>query len=154
MDEENLKLKVREIVEQARALKDKHTNQKDAPVNYACIFSQSKEEYDTLIEVMNKMGKIIKETSMGPVFQIEPLDTVSGKLNLLKIRLPDEKRPEKGDADFTVSDYPAFKEKYLSKEGYKLIERDNFEMIELIDPEFDVLAYFSYPTLGEYLGIK
>ena len=54
MNVNDLLLLVKEIVENATKLKDKHTNQKNASVNYACIFSQSKDEYDDFIEVTNK----------------------------------------------------------------------------------------------------
>ncbi|MFA5107269.1 MAG: hypothetical protein WC497_03000 [Patescibacteria group bacterium] len=140
---------VQEIVAQAQKLKDVRTDAKDAPVNYACVFAQSDEEYSRLLEVAKKLGLVLNETKMGPLFQIKPLDTAAGKLQLLKIRRPDVNRPERGDADFTVADYPAFKEKYLSQPGYKLLLRERFEMIELADPNFSVLAYFSYPPLDQ-----
>ena len=73
---------------------------------------------------------------------------------MLKIRRPDPKRPERGDADFTVSDYQTFKKTQLGKPGFGLIERTNMEMLELVDPDFDVLAYYSHPTLAEVLGIQ
>ena len=82
---EDLKFKVKSIVEKATVLKNKHINDKNTPVNYACIFSQSKEEYEELLEVTRKIGKIIKETPTGSLFHIEPLQTISGVLKLLKI---------------------------------------------------------------------
>ncbi len=154
MNTKYLKTIVQEIVEHACALKNKHTDEKNAYVNYACIFSQNKEEYEKVIEVARNIGTVIKETSTGLLFHIRPIDTVSGKLKLLKIRLPDSTRPEKGDADFTVSDYSDFKKKYLTRKGFKLIQREDFEMIELVDSEFDVRAYFSHPALDEQLGIE
>ncbi|MFH1398910.1 MAG: hypothetical protein ABIG95_02255 [Candidatus Woesearchaeota archaeon] len=154
MDADNLKLLIREIVEKACALKDKHTNEIKAPVNYACIFCQSREEYDELMKTVSIIGKVIHKTSMGPIFYIKPINTVSGALQLLKIRLPDSARHELGDADFTVSDYSTFKQKYLVKKGFKLLLRENFEMIELMDPDSEVLAYFSHPPLDEQFGIK
>lgn len=155
MDAEDLKIKILYIVEKAAALKNKHTDEKNATVNYACIFSQNKKEYDKLIETAHKIGKVVEETHTGLLFQIEPLKTVSGILKLLKIRIPDVTRPELGDADFTVSDYLEFKKKYLPKEGFKLIKkREDFEMLELIDSEFDVRAYFSNPPLDKQLGIS
>jgi len=149
MNIEELKQFVQEIVKEAKKLKDKHTNQIDAPVNYACIFSQSQEEYEKLLELTNKFGKVLKETKNGLLFHLEPLETVSGKLKILKIRAPDPTRPEKGDADFTVKNYPKFKEEFLNKEGFKLIERDYMEMIELMDKEFNVRVYFSDPPLDQ-----
>ena len=82
------------------------------------------------------------------------MKTVAGLLKLLKIRHPDSTRPERGDADFTVTNFVVFKKKYLSKKEFKLIKRKNFEMIELMDPEFDVRAYFSNPPLDKQLNIK
>lgn len=90
---------------------------------------------------------------MGPVFLIEPILTVAGPLRLLKIRKPDSKRPEIGDADFTLDNCDQIKEKLLEKKNCQLITREKFEMLELKDPNFDVLVYFSCPTLLEVLKI-
>ena len=149
-----MKIKVQSIVEKATTLKNKHIEEKNIPVNYACIFAQTEEEFEELLEVTRKIGEVIKETPTGPIFHIEPLQTVSGVLKLLKIRIPDSTRPELGDADFTVPNFPEFEKKYLSKRGFKLIQREDFKMIELMDPEFDVRAYFSNPPLDEQLGVK
>ena len=154
MDKENLKNKVKTIVKKAAALKNKHTDAKDTPVNYACIFSQSKEGYEGLLEVAKKIGEVIKETPTGLLFHIKPLQTVSGVLRLLKIRIPDSTRPELGDADFTISNFPEFEKEYLTKPGFKLMQKPDFYMIELMDSDFDVRAYFSNPPLDEQLGIK
>jgi len=153
MNTENLKNLVKNIIEKATALKNKHIGDKNTPVNYACIFSQSKEEYDELLEVARKIGKVIKETPTGLLFLIEPLETVSGVLKLLKIRLPDPTRLELGDADFTISNFPEFKKKYLSKQGFKKMQKPDFYMIELMDSDFDVRAYFSNPPLDKQLNI-
>jgi hypothetical protein len=91
---------------------------------------------------------------MGPVFHIAPLSTVAGALRLLKIRRPDSKRPEKGDADFTVTDYGKFKKKHLGRPGFSIIKRPGMEIIELIDPSYNVIAYYSHPTLATVLKLK
>jgi len=153
MDIENLKKIILEIVEDAARLRDKHTGETDAPVNYACIFAQSREEFDALLDAAKKLGPVIKETPTGPLLRIQSLETVAGRLQLVKVRKPDETRIERGDADFTVPDYPAFKARVLKKPGFKLIEREEFEMIELMDPAFDVRAYFSHPPLDRQLGL-
>jgi hypothetical protein len=154
MNESSLKRTIIGIVEQSTRLISKHIKAKPMPVNYVCIFSQSKPEYELLIENAGKFGKIIMQTETGPVFQITPLATSAGMLQLLKIRLPDTTRPERGDADFTAGDYAAFKKICLTKPGFKLIERTDMEMLELKDPDFNVRVYFSHPTLEEQLGIK
>ena len=154
MNTEDLKIRVKSIVEKATALKNKHIDDKNTPVNYACIFSQNEEEYNELLEAVRKIGKVIKETPTGLLFHIEPLETVSGVLKLLKIRIPDPTRPERGDADFTISNFPEFEKKYLSRSGFKILRKPDFYMIELMDPEFDVRAYFSSPPLDVQLNIK
>jgi hypothetical protein len=145
--------KVKNIVKDAKELKDKHIEYKEIPVNYACIFSQSEDEYKDLNDVVKEIGKVIKETLSGNLYQIQPIETVAGDLQLLKIRKPDATRPERGDADFTVPNFEDFKTKYLERNGYKLIPKDGFVMIELIDPKFNVRVYFSNPPLDKQFGL-
>lgn len=153
MTTQTLKNLIQEIVSQAYQLKETIIDEA-SPVNYACIFAQSEEKYAMLIEATKEISIIIAiETTMGPVFKIHPLETIAGKLQLLKIRKPDPQRPEQGDADFTLQDYLRFKKEHLGKAWYTLIERENFEMIEYQDPDSDVLVYFSHPPLDVQLGI-
>lgn len=153
MNPEELKTLIQTIVTEASKLRDARTTEHGAPVNYACVFSQSEQEYKTLLAVAGQLGRVAQEAAMGPVFYTEPMNTVAGSLRLVKIRKPDPKRTERGDADFTVTDYPTFKKIYLQKPGFKLIEREDFEMIELADPAFNALAYFSNPPLGKVLHL-
>lgn len=150
---EEFKNLVKQIVKESCKLKDSFTDEKDAPVNYACIFCQSDEEYKIFFSLAEELGKVIKDTATGPLFHIKDLETVAGNLKLLKIRKPDETRKERGDADFTVSDYIAFKNKYLHQPKFSLIEREDHEMIELVDSSFNVRTYFSYPPLDQLLGV-
>lgn len=153
MEIEELKILVQNIVAKATKLKNLHTDELQASVNYACIFCHSKEEYNEFLSLVDKIGSVIKETHNGPLFHIQDLETISGKLKLLKIRMPDSTRPECGDADFTVSNYGIFKEESLVKSGFKLIDRGYMEMIELMDSDCDVRAYFSNPPLDMQLGL-
>ena len=154
MRTDELKELTRAIVAEARRLSAKHTTEPDAPVNYACIFAQNSEEYYSLIAAAKELGTVIDDTAMGPIFQIAPLSTEAGTLRLLKIRRPDPKRPERGDADFTVANYETFKAAHLGKPGWGIIRRPEMEMLELADPAFNVLAYYSHPTLGEVLKLN
>jgi hypothetical protein len=154
MGTEDLKNRIKDIVAMAVLLRDKHIEHEDASVNYACIFSQNKSEYEELLAAARKIGEVIKETPTGQLFHIEPLKTVAGDLRLLKIRIPDVTRPERGDADFTISNFPEFEKKYLSKPNFKIIRRSDFYMIELMDSDFDVRAYFSNPPLDKQLNLE
>ena len=144
---------VKQIVENARNLKDLHTTEKNALVNYACIFCQSDNEFESFLELAGKMGEVVKTTPKGPLFKISPIKTAAGPLQILKIRAPDKTRLERGDADFTVADYNVFKASVLGRQFFKLIEKKDFEMIELFDPnsKLNVRAYFSNPTQEELI---
>jgi len=153
MCKEELQKMIQSIVSQAKELKDKHIVGDDSAVNYSAVFSQSDNEYKKLLGAIKEIGEIILETKTGPLFKIDPLDTVAGDLKLVKIRKPDKSRSERGDADFTVSNYDEFKKGFLSKKGFKLIKRDNFEMIELMESGFNVRVYFSNPPLDVQLKV-
>jgi hypothetical protein len=148
---ESLKQLVRDIVAESMALKDRHTDEHSAPVNYACIFAQSAAEHADLTQVVQKLGPVVKETASGLLYDIGGLDTIGGALRILKIRNPDPTRPERGDADFTVPDYASFKAKYLSRPGFKLITRSYMEMIELMEPGCRVRTYFSDPPVDQQI---
>ena len=153
MNTQDLIKLVQDIVRDATALKDELTDEKFAPVNYAAIFSQNEASYEELLLVSGKLGKVIEHTPTGDLFEVEPIDTVSGKLRLLKVRNPDMTRKENGDADFTVENYADFKDACSANPGFNLIERDAYEMIELTKPGSKVRAYFSNPPLDKELGI-
>ena len=41
----------------------------------------------------------------------------------------------------------------VNKPGFKILRKPDFYMIELMDPDFDVRAYFSNPPLDKQLKI-
>lgn len=142
------------IVEKSTDLKNKYVNLFDAKVNYSCIFCQNDKEYNRYIKLLKEdNNKVLEETNSGPLFRIKDLDTISGILKLVKVRKYDKEHEELGDADFTVKKYREFKEYCLNKKEFKIISRDNYEMIELKEPNCDVRVYFSNPPIDEELGI-
>lgn len=141
------KIIVTEILMRAIALKNKYTKEYNATAAWACIFSQSEDEYNKLLEEAKKIGNIYKETTNGPIFLLN--EAMADTVKILKIRKPDPTKTERGDADFTVIDYNKFKEEYQNKENFKLIPRDTFEMIELTEPKAAVRVYFSNPPIEE-----
>ncbi len=151
MNEKELLDIVKNIVLQASYLKDKYTDEVNASLNYACIFSQSESEYTELESATKKIGKRIKETKSGYIYHIRDIETNAGILKILKIRVPDVTKPERGDADFTVSNYQDFKKKYLPQPQFLLIKRPYMEMIELMEKGFIVRTYFSDPPLDKQL---
>lgn len=134
-------------------LKDKYIGQ-DLVADWVCIFSQSDQEYVELKRLASEIGEIVEDTPTGPIYKFNQRpQTIAGKPYLLKIRVPDETRPERGDVDFNTN-YSEFKKQYLDNKNFTLIVRDDFEMVELMDPEFDVRVYFSSEPLSSQLGIS
>lgn len=142
----------RNIVKEAEILKDKYTDQKNIPVYYACIFCQTDNEYKEFVEEAYKIGKKVEERPNSLLFRITPIETSAGKLEILRVRQQDEKFKERGDADFVVNDYESFKEKYSNQPGFKLIPRNDSEMIELYKEGENVRVYFSAPELIKSLS--
>jgi hypothetical protein len=144
------------IILKTRELNSAYIQEDVGPINYVAIFCQDDEEYRKLFDEASQMGEVIENTSTGPLFKLrKPVPTLSGLLHLLKIRKSDSTRPERGDADFTMKDYYAFKEKYIKNtDHFRLIVRSNFEMMELRDSGFQVLSYFSNIPLTLQLGIE
>lgn len=142
------------IIERCADLKNKYVNE-DIKADYICILSQSQDEYNKLLKHASSLGKVIDNTSTGPVFKFNSFpSTILGKPKVLKIRIPDSAtRPERGDVDF-ITNYGEFKSKYLDEKRFKLIRREKFEMIELRDEKFDVLVYFSSIPPSKILGIN
>lgn len=144
---------IKYIVAKSAALKDHYTNAKTALVEFACIFTHSDDEYQKLDAEIRTFGKIAQDTPTGYTYLLnEPLETVAGKLQLVKVRKPDPIRQERGDADFNT-DYKNFKKRYGSDPKFELIDRGDFEMLRITDKNFDALACFSNVPMHDRLGI-
>ena len=147
--------KVQYIVKETLKLKSKLVDEEVTPIDWVAIFAQSASEYDSLLKENKEMGSVVKDTKTGPIFKLNtPIETEAGGLQIIKIRKPDKTRPQRGDADFRLADYEEFKKKHLADNHFKLIEREDYEMIELKDDKFDVLVYFSNPPISEVLGLR
>lgn len=142
------------IVGRSTELKNKFTNAFTAPVEFACIFCQDREEYEKFTSLIQSLGKIIQNTPNGFTYLLnEPIETVAGSLRLVKIRKPDAQRRERGDADFNT-EYKNFKKRHQRNHNFELIKRNTFEMLRLSDPKFDVMACFSSVPMSKDLGIN
>ena len=100
---------IKEIVNKSNELKNRYTDEVNAKVNYACIFCKNDDEFNRYIRVLKAdKNSVIKDTYSGPLFKLNGLETVAGKLKLLKVRRYDDKHLDLGDADFTVTNYYEF----------------------------------------------
>lgn len=141
------------IVLRSTDLKNCYTDEKNAPVEFGCVFCQNEDEYEKITNKIKIYGKAVEDTISGFTYLLDaPIKTVSGPLRLVKIRKPDPKRNERGDADFNT-DYQTFKKKYANDPKFELIKRDTFEYLRLSDLNFDVMACFSNIPKSKDLGI-
>lgn len=141
------------ITNRSVELKNRYTYASTAPIEFACIFCQNKGEYNKFTSVIEKLGKIVEETSSGFTYLLdESLKTAAGPLRLVKIRKPDFRR-ERGDADFNT-DYKKFKNKYRRNSRFELVKYETFEMLRLSDSDYDVMACFSNIPKSKSLAIK
>lgn len=142
------------IVTRSVELKNTYTTELNAPVEFACIFCRSEEEYLEFTREIETLGSIVETTPSGYTYLLsEPVATVAGPLRLVKIRRPDPKRHQRGDADFNT-DYEEFKKRYGGDPKFERVIRPTFEMLRLSEPDFDVMACFSSIPKSKELGIK
>lgn len=143
------------IANETIQFKNKYTDEISAQIDWVAVFSQNASGYGRFLKETKSMGKIVEDTSTGPIFKLDsPIKTKAGELFIIKIRKPDKTRPQRGDADFRIDNYKEFKEKYFSDKHFSLIERKDYQMLELKDSDFDVLVYFSNPPISEVLGLS
>lgn len=118
------------------------------PIKSLTIFSHDQLEYENLVKILAELGMPYNESNGPRVVLHNPIIAGDNKITHLRIRKPDLERPQVGCNDFET-DYTAFKEQYLDAHpgNLRLIKRPAYEMIELSDPEFDVLAYVVSPEI-------
>lgn len=154
MAQSTLESTVAEIVSQADRLRLRHVPEYPVHVSYCAIFCQNEDQFNALNGAAIAAGSLAETTPTGPVYIVAPMQTAAGPLRIVKIRKPDPTRPERGDADFALKDYDSFKTANLARPGFKLIKREHFEMLELVDSAFDVRVYFSNPPVERHPNIK
>ena len=155
MDKKEFEKIINYIVEQGMEVL-KNTDEKDTAVDYVAIFSKNDQEFNNLMLIAETLGKEIdKETAKtGRTFLLnESMETSAGSLSLIKVRLPDATRPQRGAPDFKIKNYIQFKDKYLQSSGnFTLMVRKDYEMIEI--KGVDVLVYIPNKTVSERMQKK
>jgi len=157
MNNEELKKIVTYLVKQGLDTIENNTDENQAVIDYVSIFSKDDNEFKNLELVAETMGVQVDKENIktGKTYLLnEPIETPAGNLKLVKIRIPDATRPQRGAPDFKIQNYQQFKEKYLQSSGnFTLMTRKDYEMIEI--KGVDVLVYVPSKTLGERMyGLK
>ncbi len=115
---------------------------KSFPIKSLTIFTHEEMEYKLLFAILGTLGNPYNYNNGPRIELFEPIIVGDNKITHLRLRKPDIERPQVGCNDFET-DYELFKNEYLNKypENLNLIIRPEYEMIELHDEKFDVLAY-------------
>ena len=149
----------KQIVASSSKVLDKYVPAKyDLTLDYVDIFPKSEDEYKELLNQLKTLGKPVWQGSTGNTYMLEePIETVKGVLNLLRIRTFDEsKLIFRGHPDYTIKEtqYEEFKEDLLKQGNVNLIKRTDYEMIEIWDKDFEVAIYFPSIPLTQDINKK
>ncbi len=151
---ENITKIVLEIVESANVLIQQYIPEELA-LDYVDIFPTSEKEGIELINELEKAGKKICRSHIGQVYLLDtPIKTQYGLLKLVRVRAYDKERNQRGAPDFKVKNYDQFKAKCRGKDYFNLIDRTDYEMLELNIEGSNVLVYFPSELLSDSLGLK
>jgi hypothetical protein len=122
------------------------------------IFCHYENEYEYLGDVLDKLTDK-KDSFNGKYYKLrEPIempkidDVPTATYHWLYIRKPDPWRGQVGDIDFILHPekaYTKLKAKLQKAEtkNMRLFPRDDLDLIELHDPDIDVLAYFASKSI-------
>lgn len=140
---------LKQIVEEAKPIV-KDLTPDPLFIDFVDIFPKSEKERTKLIKEAETIAQPIQNVSTGRIYRLyKPLRTQYGELTLIKIRIRDKTRKQRGAPDFKVKKYFSFKKKALEDPRFKLIIRKNYEMMEL--KEGNIAIYFPSETLSETL---
>jgi len=142
------------IINQGINAIQRFTSEKDFFIDYVAIFSKDEKEYKNLERIVEEIGIQVQTgtAKTGKTIKLnKPIKTESGILEYIKIRKPDDTRPQRGAPDFQIQNYNKFKEKYLGSNGnFTLMPRKSYEMIEI--KGVDVLVYIPSKTINQRLA--
>lgn len=141
-DEKELREAVVYVADKTSNLAEKIIG-KTLAISSLTIFAHYSDEFEKLSGIVKTLGDFVNENNGPRVAPHEPIKVGENTIIHLRIRKPDPYRMQVGCNDFDISDYAAFKNEYLPKHSnnLRLIVRENYEMIEFFDADYDVLAY-------------
>lgn len=124
-------------------------------LDYVAIFAKDQAEFDEMLHCAESLGTEVDLASAktGKTFKLSEPKTIDDRiLKVLKIRRPDQTRPQRGAPDFVVNDYQKFKDQYLSSSGnFTLMVRKDYEMIEL--KGIEVLVYLKKESFSRAIVV-
>ncbi len=129
------------------------------------IFCHYDNEYDALIKLRKALTEPSYNLNQKYFHLYEPIvipasgDVPETTYAYLYIRRPDPYRHHVGDVDFYLEPkkYAALKQSLKDGrkvKGARIMDRTDLDMVELYDPDIDVLAYVSTNDMSERVRVK
>lgn len=129
------------------------------------IFCHYDEEYEFLTELRKQLTEPSENLNQKYFKLLEPIiipaqdDIPETTYTHLYIRKPDPYRHHAGDLDFYIdpTEYSELKQSLLDGKkiaGARIFPREDLDMIELYNPDVDVLGYLSPRDMTEKVRIK
>lgn len=128
------------------------------------IFCHYEAEFDRLIQLRSELTEPSDDpkqkyfTLLEPVVIPQQNDVPGATYTHLYVRPPDPYRSQVGDIDFYLEPdkYNALKQSLIptKQAGMRPFLRDDLDMIELLNPDVDVLGYISPSDISAKVNIK
>jgi hypothetical protein len=129
------------------------------------IFCHYEDEFERLTEIRKELTDISINWNSKYFLLHTPIVIPAGNgipettYTYLYIRKPDASHPQVGDMDFYLepNTYSELKQSVLSEKitkGVKIFDRPDLDLIELSDPETDVVAFVGSYNLPEITKVK
>lgn len=117
--------------------------EEDWPVFTLKLFAHYEEEYEYLLEWINSIG-VKDNASSSTSYYVKPNRPflIAGKeIPYIGLRVPDPYRSQVGCGDYEVENYDEIKVNHQGRKGVREVEHPRYQMLELFDPNIDVLGY-------------
>lgn len=126
------------------------------PIKYVTIFAHYEKEYKELVQFASRLGTQTDTNNGIKTTLANKIEILTMKLEIngvqqdmleviesIRIRKPDPYRMQVGCCDFEYSDDYLWlaSTETLASSGTRRIQRDDIDMVEFFNPDFDVLAY-------------
>lgn len=129
------------------------------------VFCHYDDEYENLIKIRKELTEPSDNPNQKYFTLLQPIvipaqgDAPETTYTHLYIRKPDPYRHHVGDIDFYLEPdkYKELKNALLADnkmKGARVFDRPDLDMIELYDPDVDVLAYVSTERMSEAVRVK
>jgi nitrogen fixation protein NifU and related proteins len=145
---------IKEMVLQSQEIIEDYGVREFEPVlDYIDIFPMSEQHRDALLQEIEGMSTKVLESESGATYRLsKAIRTLEGDLEFVRIRIFDySPLPFRGYADFAVGDFDKAKSKLIKLPNVNLVERANYELVEICNDKYPIRLYIPSTPFSETL---